>query len=675
MQTGAAFRRAVRRPGGCLSILACALAVAYAADRAGAADVELVVDVAQQGRRISPRLYGIFFEDINFGGDGGLNAELVKNGAFEFPQPMMGWREVGTGEGSGKVAVLNDAPRKAANPNYLRIETPRDGAACGAVNEGFRGMGVRAGEEYLFSAWARTRAGQTEQLRLRLAGPNDKTLAEATVEVRGSEWRRLDAVLKPEETEARASLELLSASPGVVDLDMVSLDPRRTWKNRPHGLRADLVQLLADLKPAFFRFPGGCIVEGSELRYRYQWKTTIGDLADRRLLVNRWNTEFRHRPTPDYFQSFAVGFFEYFQLSEDIGAEPLPILNCGMACQFNTGELVPLEELQPYVQDALDLVEFANGPVDSPWGARRAALGHPEPFGMKLLGVGNEQWGPQYIERFKAFAETFGKKHPDIELVSSSGPQPADERFQYLWPQLRELNAAIVDEHCYAEPKWFYEAATRYDGYPRQGPKVFMGEYAAQSVGVTSPENRNNLACALSEAAFITGLERNSDVVVMSSYAPLFGHEDAWQWRPNLIWFDNLRSYGTPNYYVQQMFAHNRGDFVLPTTINDAAAPAAPELPRLYATASKYDAGDVTIKVVNSSGAAVAGQIRLVGLTTPPQSVEATVLTGQPDDVNSIEQPDKVKPATSAVAAASSEFAYEFPANSLTVLRITPAPK
>jgi alpha-L-arabinofuranosidase len=214
---------------------------------------------------------------------------------------------------------------------------------------------------------------------------------------------------------------------------------------------------------------------------------------------------------------------------QDIGAEPLPILNCGMACQFNSGELVPLEELAPYVDDALDLIEFANGPVDSEWGARRAALGHPAPFGMKLLGVGNEQWGPQYIERYKEFAKAVKAKYPEVELVTSAGPSPGDERFQYLWPQLRELKADIVDEHSYAKPEWFYAAATRYDGYPRTGPKVFMGEYAAQSVDVVSPDNRNTLECALGEAAFITGLERNSDVVTMSSYAPLFGHEEAWQ--------------------------------------------------------------------------------------------------------------------------------------------------
>jgi alpha-L-arabinofuranosidase len=338
--------------------------------------------------------------------------------------------------------------------------------------------------------------------------------------------------------------------------------------------------LLADLKPSFFRFPGGCIVEGSELKYRYQWKTTIGDRADRQLIINRWNYEFRHRPTPDYFQSFGVGFYEYFLLAEDLGAEPLPILNCGMACQFNSGELVPLDELDPYIQDALDLIEFANGDATTPWGAKRAAMGHPERFNMRLLGVGNEQWGPQYFERYERFAKVLKEKHPEIELISGSGPFPADRNFQYAWPRLREMNADIVDEHCYAMPDWFLHAATRYDSYDRNGPKVFMGEYAAQSIDIVSPDNRNNLRCALAEAAFLTGIERNCDVVVMSSYAPLFGHEEAWQWRPNLIWFDNLTSYATPNYYVQQLFSLHRGDTVLPVELVDSR-PAEPAKGRI----------------------------------------------------------------------------------------------
>ncbi|MCA9234644.1 MAG: carbohydrate binding domain-containing protein [Planctomycetales bacterium] len=545
----------------------CILGLASCAVTAHAADVEIRVAADQPGHAVSPRLVGVFFEDINFGGDGGLNAELVKNGAFEFPRALMGWREV-RDEGRGRLTVASEAPYHAANANFMHIENGA-GGLYGAANEGFRGIGVKQGEPYRFTAQARSVAGRTAAVLVRIASADGEILAEAAFAVEGSAWREIAAELTPAATDAAAKLEILLAEPGQVDLDLVSLCPVHTWQDRPHGLRVDLVQKLADLKPAFFRFPGGCIVEGSQLKYRYQWKTTIGDRADRRLIVNRWNTEFAHRLTPDYFQSFGVGFFEYFQLSEDLGAEPLPILNCGMACQFNSKELVALDELQPYIQDALDLIEFANGTVDSPWGARRAAMGHPAPFGMKLLGVGNEQWGEQYLDRYERFAEAIKAKYPEIELVSGAGPFPVGPDFDFAWSRLRPLHADIVDEHCYACPEWFQREATRFDAYPRGGPAVFMGEYAAQSVDICSPDNRNSLRCALGEAAFLTGIERNSDVVTMSSYAPLFGHEDAWQWRPNLIWFDNLQSYATPNYYVQQLFSRHRGDVVLPVEIDD----------------------------------------------------------------------------------------------------------
>jgi alpha-N-arabinofuranosidase len=527
-------------------------------------DLTISVTTDQPSHAISPRLYGIFLEDINFGADGGLSAELVKNGGFEFPDSLMGWKKVGD---QGDIHVRHEAPRRASNPNYVELRATKE---ISIANEGFRGIGLHGGEEYHFSAWARTEASKHAQAVVRLVGQNKRVLAEESVEVSGSDWQEIAATLEPTATEARAQLEITLESAGLVDLDMISLFPADTWKGRPHGWRADLVQMLADLKPGFFRFPGGCIVEGTTLKNRYQWKQTLGDLAERRLLFNRWNSEFRHRLAPDYFQSFALGFYEYFLMSEEIGTEPLPIINCGMACQFNSGELVSLEDLQPYIQDALDLIEFANGPVTSDWGAKRAAMGHPEPFNMKLLGVGNEQWGPQYIERYKEFAEALKDKHPEVELISGAGPFPNDKNYHYAWPELRALGADIVDEHCYAMPDWFLKAASRYDGFERNGPKVFMGEYAAQSVEIGSPHNKNSLRCALAEAAFMTGLERNSDVVVMSSYAPLLGHEDAWQWRPNLIWFDNLTSYATPNYYVQQLFSLHRGDEVLPVEIADA---------------------------------------------------------------------------------------------------------
>jgi alpha-N-arabinofuranosidase len=432
-----------------------------------------------------------------------------------------------------------------------------------------------------------------------------------------------------------------------------------------------VVQWLADLKPGFLRFPGGCIVEGSTVALRYQWKKTIGKPEDRPLLINRWNQEFKHRPAPDYFQSFQLGFFEYFQLCEDIGAEPLPILNCGMACQFNSGELVPLDKLDPYIQDALDLVEFANGPADSKWGKIRAEMGHAKPFGMKFLGVGNEQWGPQYIERYELFAKALKARYPDIKLISSAGPSPDDERFQFLWPKLRQLKADIVDEHCYANPEWFFDSAARYDKYDRKGPKVFMGEYAAQSVKTVSPDNRNNWRCALSEAAFMTGMERNADVVVMSSYAPLLAQEDLWQWRPDLIWFDNLQSYGTPNYYVQQLFSCNRGDFVLPARVDGQSAPTSKK-PGLYVTAAgEKTTGQIILKVVNSADQAVASDIKLKSVKSVLPVGIQILLTAKATDENSIASPDTIIPVESIVSNAAASFQHSFAPLSVTVLRLT----
>ena len=533
----------------------------------------LTVRVDQPGARINPAMWGLFFEDINLGADGGLYAELVKNRGFEFPEPLMGWSTLPFDAEQGSVAVRTESPFNAANPHYLRIES-RGAATFGVANEGFRGIGLRAGGAYDFNARARVAEGMPT-LTVELVGADGKVLASSQIGNLVREWEKVSAALTPSATDPKARLHVIVKGEGKVDLDFISLFPRATWKNRPGGLRADMVQALADLKPGFLRFPGGCIVEGSDLEKRYQWKNTIGPVEERPLLVNRWNYEFKHRPTPDYFQTFGLGFFEYFQLAEDLGAEPLPILNCGMACQFNTGQLVPLDELDPYIQDALDLIEFANGPVTSTWGAKRAAMGHPEPFNMKLLGVGNEQWGPQYIERYAAFARVLKAKHPEIQLVSGSGPSPADERFDFLWPKLRELKADIVDEHCYANPVWFLSNTRRYDSYDRNGPKVFFGEYAAQSDKIVSVDNKNNWECALAEAAFLTGVERNADVVRMASYAPLFAHADGWQWTPDLIWVDNLRVYGTPNYHVQKLFMHHRGDVVLPVELAGDAAPTA----------------------------------------------------------------------------------------------------
>ena len=583
----------------------------------------------------------------------------------------MGWKVINPGASKGTVYILDQGSVKdVPNSHYMRLKAETPGGGVGVVNEGFRGIGVEKGAEYTFSVRARDVDGAPKGLIVLLEDANGRALGQTKISGLVKEWKKYTSTIRASETDAKARLSVLAEGRGTLDLDFVSLYPKDTWQNRENGLRSDLVKLLKEMKPGFLRFPGGCIVEGSHLERRYQWKTTIGDLDERSLLINRWNYEFKHRPAPDYYQSFGLGFYEYFQLSEDIGAEPLPILNCGMACQFNTGELVPLEELDHYIQDAIDLIEFANAPVSTDWGRRRAAMGHPAPFNLKMIGVGNEQWGPQYIERYEIFARVLKEKYPNVALISSAGPAPDGERFDFLWGKLRELKADLVDEHYYMAPKWFQDNAGRYDNYPRTGPKVFAGEYAAQSVGIASPDNRNNWECALSEAAFVTGLDRNADVVQMSSYAPLFGHLEAWQWTPNMIWFDNLRSYATPNYYVQKLFSVNRGSRVLPILLNGSSKNGQGEL---FTSASLDEgAGEVILKVVNPAALSKEVRINLTGAKNVGKLGKAFVLESSDLKAeNSLDKPTKVAPVERQLAIPSGEFAYTLTPQSLTVIRVT----
>jgi alpha-N-arabinofuranosidase len=630
---------------------------------------KMTVQVDKPGAAVPKTLFGVFFEDINFGADGGLYPERVKNRSFEFPNPMMGWKQLERDNTKGQLYVfdhgsVNDTP----NSHYLRIKSSGNGKGFGVSNEGFRGIGVQKDAEYRFSVRARRVDTQPVTLHIEVEEKN-RIIAETQIVILTNVWKDYETTLRARDTTSDAHLNLLVEGNGTADIDLVSLYPRDTWQNRPNGLRSDLVKLLKEMKPGFLRFPGGCIVEGRYLDQRYQWKTTIGDLDDRKLIINRWNTEFNWRPTPDYYQSFGLGYYEYFLLSEDIGAEPLPILNCGMACQFNSGELAPLEDIDHFIQDAIDLIEFANAPVNTKWGRKRSEMGHPKPFNLKMIGVGNEQWGPQYVERYEVFSRVLKQKYPNIALVTSAGPSPDGERFDFLWQKMRELKADLIDEHYYMSPQWFRENSGRYDNYPRTGPKVFAGEYAAQSVGIASPDNRNNWECALSEAAFVTGLERNADVVQMSSYAPLFGHINAWQWTPNMIWFDNLRSYGTPNYYVQKMFSANKGSRLLPILIDGSAKDGQSDL---YASASVDEStGEVIVKVVNTGAGAKEAQISLAGAQHVGKTGKAMVL--QSEDLkaeNSLDQPTKLAPVERPVQVSGSEFSYSVLPYSFTVLRI-----
>lgn len=651
------------------------------------APTTVTVQVNKPGAAIPKTMFGLFFEDINFGADGGLYPELVKNKSFETDDHLIGWKAIKGAAALQEYTIQSQQPLSATNNHYLRLTSKTSSPDAGFINEGFRGMGVKQNAEYNFSVYARRGAGNVSGLRVILEDEKGQALAQAQVSGLTGEWKQYTAVLKPSATSSKAHLKVVVDGAGTADLDVVSVFPKETWQNRPNGLRTDLVQLLKDMKPGFLRFPGGCIVEGRTLEQRYQWKKTIGAPNDRESLINRWNTEFTHRYTPDYYQSFGLGFFEYFQLSEDIGAEPLPILNIGMACQFNSAELAPLSATTPkggpntsadthvhsadeitletFIQDALDLVEFANGPATSTWGAKRAAMGHPAPFNLKMIGAGNEQWGPQYYERYELFAKAIKAKYPNIKLVSSAGPDPGDERFKVATARFREMKADFIDEHYYAKPEWFRQNVGRYDDYPRNGPKIFAGEYAAQSVAVASPRNKNTWDCAISEAAFMTGLERNADVVEMASYAPLFANVDAWQWTPDLIWMDNLRSYGTPNYYVQKLFSVNKGTTMLPVSNKNGQD-------NLFTSAVADKAtNEIVVKLVNYSTSARPVKINLAGAKKVGKTGKAIVLAS--DDLqmeNSLQEPMKLAPKEQTFPVSSSTVSYTLAPNSFTVLRI-----
>ena len=372
----------------------------------------------QPGASIPSTMYGIFFEDINFGADGGLYAELVKNRSFEFEQPLMGWTPFGS------VEVRSDKPCFDRNPHYVRLTEAGQLTHTGLENEGFRGMGIQADEPYDLTFYGRVVKGDELTLRVELVSASNDIIETQRITLAGSSWKHYQLALLSKTTEPEARLRLTMETKGTLDLEHVSLFPRHTFNNRLNGLRADLAEALKALKPGVFRFPGGCIVEGTTIETRYQWKNTVGPVENRPFNINRWNYTFPHKKFPDYYQSYGLGFFEYFQLSEDLGAEPLPVLNCGLSCQFeNEGmeQHVPVEKLQPYIDDALDLIEFANGPVTSRWGKLRADMGHPSPFGLKYIAIGNEQWGELYPERLAPFVQAIRARYPEIQIVGSAG--------------------------------------------------------------------------------------------------------------------------------------------------------------------------------------------------------------------------------------------------------------
>jgi alpha-N-arabinofuranosidase len=611
---------------------------------------EISVLSDKPGADVQPTMWGVFFEDINFAADGGIYAELVKNRSFEFSLPMTGWRLLTRQNGTGRMVANFYSPSRPSNPHFMRVYIDPAVGTFTFTNEGFRGIGIHKDNKYNFSVSARLSGNSEIKMTAEFVTPEGQATGKAELSGFSESWNTFRTSISALQTGQKNQLKITLSGKGSIDLDMISLFPEDTWKGRKNGLRKDIVQMIADLKPGFVRFPGGCIVEGRDLTNRYQWKTTVGPVEDRKMIINRWNTEMEDHLTPDYFQSFGLGFYEYFLLAEDIGAEPLPILNCGMSCQFNAAEVVPLNELDPYVQDALDLIEFANGETTTKWGRLRAEMGHPEKFNLKFIGVGNEQWEEQYIERYKVFEKTLKSLHPEIKLVSGSGPSASGRLFDYAWNELKKLNPDLIDEHYYMAPEWFLKNSKRYDNYDRKGIKVFAGEYAAHGKDAMEPESRNTWLSALCEAAFMTGLERNADVVNMASYAPLLAHVDAWQWRPDLIWFDNLNTIGTPNYYVQKLFSNYKGTKVVPVLCGGNPLTGQDSL---YASSTiDNEAGKLYIKIVNSSGRKRPVLLSLGALTYGKEAVQETLGSDKPLNFNTIANPRLIYPASSAVKVA-----------------------
>ena len=645
-----------------------------------AATNEMTVLTSKKGAAVQSTMYGIFFEDINFAADGGLYAEMIKNRSFEFPQNFMGWRTF------GNVQLKNDGPFEK-NPHYVRLSyAGHPHKHTGLENEGFFGIATKKGEKYRFSVWARCPEGGKSTILVQVV--DNATMGERQeqavchVDVEGKEWKKYTAEFEAKKTLGKQSLRLFLRSfqkqpIAVTDLEHVSLFPVDTWKGRENGMRKDLAQALCDLKPGIFRFPGGCIVEGTDLKSRYQWKNSVGPVENRPLNENRWHYTFDYRFYPDYYQSYGLGFFEFFQLCEDFGCEALPVISCGLSCQFQNDIKdeakvhVAVDNLDSYIQDALDLIEFANGSTDTKWGKVRAEMGHPEPFNLKYLGVGNEQWdykdNPAFTARLKKFMEVLKKKHPEIKYIGTTGPDSEGWKFDLLQPKMKELKVDLYDEHFYRNEDWFMakENRHRYDNYDRKGPKIFAGEYACHGKG----KKWNHFNASLMEAAFMTGIERNADVVSMATYAPLFAHVEGWQWRPDMIWYDNLRMFKSCSYYVQQLYSLYKGTNVLPLTMDGKVVAGDEDQNGLFASSVINKNNDeIYIKIANVNKEDQNVKINLKGLKNAVEARCITLTSKNPTDENTLDNPEKITPKESSLQLDGNRLQTTIPASSFCVI-------
>jgi alpha-L-arabinofuranosidase len=643
-------------------IAVCALNASFAA--------ELTVRLDKPGVAISPTLYGAFFEDINRAGDGGLYAEMVQNRSFEDNAQLIAWTPLTNTGAVADFALDASRPLNPSNPTSLKIHVEKiGGGRVGVFNQGFKGLpstmkapetsdawrkkfeaiqrkpanglAVKSGTTYRFSVYARAE-NAPPALDVSLETQSGEVLARGRITGIGQEWKKFDLLLEPRKQDADARLVLSVDAPGTLWVDMVSLFPRDTWKNR--SLRFDLAQMMADMKPGLLRFPGGSFSEGAVLAHAWRWKETLGDVAERRGSWNIWG----------YRSTNGLGFHEYLQLAEDLGAEPLYVAHVGMAEK----DFVPMDQLEPWIQDVLDAIEYANGPATSRWGSLRAKHGHPAPFNLKYVEIGNENgmaysWGGgtrgDYLPRYKAFLDRIKAAYPDIVTIANIHTEP-------------DAPADVVDEHYYEDSNWFFKAATLYDNYDRAKPKLYLGEYA-----VKKDAGHGNMLAAMAEAAFLTGLERNADAVLMSSYAPLFTNPQWEKWKPDAIVFDNTRCYGTPSYHVQRMFACNRPDMTLPVTL---PKPVQGD-PMLFAAAGvRKDTGDLILKVVNRGGRPETLNVAFPGLSRKyPKGVSLELSAESPADENSFAQPDKISPKVGALPALGEKYVRVLPPYSVTVLR------
>ena len=623
------------------------------------------------GKKISPDLFGLFFEDINYAADGGLYAELVQNRSFEYNpterrdwNPFSFWEYIAPGFSYGRISVETKAPLHPNNPHYIVLDIEHVGhearhtgeSGVGIKNSGFDGMVVRAGEKYNFSVFAQQLSDVPVLLSVSLQTPKGKVLAEASVSTTSKTWQKYSTTLTATENTDSASLVVLAKTEGLLALDMISLFPEKTFKNRTNGLRADLAQKLADMQPEFIRFPGGCLVHGDGLGNMYRWKNTIGPVEQRKAQRNIWG----------YHQTAGLGYFEYFQFCEDVGAKPLPVVPAAVSCQNSGGtwriggtgqKALSDNEMDEYIQEVLDLIEWANGPATSVWGAKRAAAGHPEPFNLEYIGVGNEdKITPEFEERFKEIYEAVKAKYPEITVIGTVGPFHSGEDFDKGWKIAEELKLQMIDEHYYVQPEWLMANVHRYDKYPRSSSKVYLGEYASWG---------NKLKNAIAEAAYLTGLERNGDVVHLASYAPLLAKKGFTQWTTDLIFFDNVNILLTPNYYVQKMFMTNHGDYWFDKVISKNEA----DTTLAASCVQDSKTGDVILKMVNYSDTGKPMKVNLGKFGKIISQAEQTVLSGLPGDENTFENLQKIMPVTSVIEVAKS-FEYTAPPMSLTVIRI-----